>query len=51
MRESRTYGSVRGAPSDGRSYRDPAFAGHDDEGKAAVSSKTGRPLPAGENSQ
>ena len=25
MRESRTYGSVRGAPSDGRPYRDPAF--------------------------
>jgi len=22
MRESRTYGSVRGAPSDGRPYRD-----------------------------
>src|SRR5208282_3257765 len=29
MRESRTYGSVRGAPSNGRPYRDPAFAGHD----------------------
>ena len=24
MRESRTYGSVRGAPSNGRPYRDPA---------------------------
>jgi len=23
MREIRTYGSVRGAPSDGRPYRDP----------------------------
>jgi hypothetical protein len=23
MRENRTYGSVRGAPSDGRPYRDP----------------------------
>ena len=30
MRESRTYGSVRGAPSNGRPYRDPTFAGHDD---------------------
>ena len=30
MRESRTYGSVRGAPSNGRPYRDPAFADHDD---------------------
>src|SRR5208282_759730 len=29
MRESRTYGSVRGAPSNGRPYRDPACAGHD----------------------
>ena len=27
MRESRTYGSVRGAPSNGRPYRDPACAG------------------------
>jgi hypothetical protein len=32
MRESRTYGSVRGAPSDGRPYRDPARSpGHDDK--------------------
>jgi hypothetical protein len=30
MRESRTYGSVRGAPSDGRPYRDRASARHDD---------------------
>lgn len=26
MRESRTYGSVRGAPSNGRPYRDPNYA-------------------------
>ena len=26
MRESRTYGSVRGAPSNGRPYRNPPLA-------------------------
>ena len=34
MRESRTYGSVRGAPSNGRPYRDRAFARHDEGGIA-----------------
>jgi hypothetical protein len=37
MRESRTYGSVRGAPSNGRPYRDPAFADQDREGRAEES--------------
>ena len=35
MRESRTYGSVRGAPSNGRPYRDRAFARHDEGGAAS----------------
>jgi hypothetical protein len=41
MRESRTYGSVRGAPSNGRPYRDPAFADHDDGGDRWVTRKDG----------
>src|SRR6266576_3633360 len=34
MRESRTYGSVRGACSNGRPYRDPASDGHGQTGLA-----------------
>src|SRR5260221_7899878 len=37
MRESRTYGSVRGAPSNGRPYRDPLTAG----GLGQIASLTG----------
>ena len=44
MRESRTYGSVRGAPSNGRPYRDRAFARHD-EGGAASRQKSLLPAP------
>ncbi len=50
MRESRTYGSVRGAPSDGRPYRDqpPPFAGtcfasHDDGARSRFHSGRVRP--------
>jgi hypothetical protein len=36
MRESRTYGSVRGAPSNGRPYRDPEQGGQDHQPAIAI---------------
>jgi hypothetical protein len=37
MRESRTYGSVRGALSNGRPYRDQRYAGSEFKGLPRIS--------------